>query len=80
MLLPCGQRPGKALLLYYSTNSVEEQSRFRKMNFCCQKFFCSFDRNISVLAESFGNFSLTVRVFLAKLRQKSILFIFKMKM
>ena len=42
--MPCPAfiRPGKALLLYYSTNSVEEQSRFRKMNFCCQKWFLCF--------------------------------------
>ena len=48
--MPCPpfHGPGKALLLYYSTNSVDEQSCFRRMNFCCQKRFLFFRRAQSV--------------------------------
>ena len=39
------------MLLYYSTNLVEEQGRFSEMNFCCQKYSLSFPRAQPVLPQ-----------------------------
>ena len=39
------------MLLYYSTNSVDEQVCFRKMNFCCQKYFLYFSHAQPVLPQ-----------------------------
>ena len=43
--------PGEALLLYYSTNLVEEQGHFSEMNFCCQKYSLSSSRAQPVLPQ-----------------------------
>ena len=39
------------MLLYYSTNLVEEQGCFSEMNFCCQKYSLSFPRAQPVLPQ-----------------------------